>query len=297
VATVIEQMVTTLRGYWTGATGYQRLLYVVGTLLVAFSIVPAILLVASGGNVEGDTSWRKPVTFAEAFGLTAVTIAWVMTYLPKRRWIGWPIAVTLAIANTGEVAWVFLQQLRGVPSHFNEATAFDAGLFSGAGVLIGFATLAIVVVTVWSAFALTAPPSLALAIRAGLLLLLVGMGFGYLMIGNGGHTVGQAGELKLPHALGIHAAQALPLLAWLLLFTRFADRTQLLLTALGILGYAAAVAFSAAQAFSGRPPQDVGGLAVFGMTIGLAVVAAGYAVALVGLWQAGQRDKPVARPT
>lgn len=45
------------------------------------------------------------------------------------RFLGWLLAGALSLANTGEVFCVALQQWRGVPSHFNNSTPFDAAVF------------------------------------------------------------------------------------------------------------------------------------------------------------------------
>ena len=158
---------------------------------------------------------------------------------PQRALPGWLLAGTLGLANSGEVIWVSMQQWRGVPSHFNFETAFDAAAFSvgGAG-LIFFTGVVIVAVTLWTFVSLDAPPSIAVAIRAGLILLVAAQVFGGLIIQNGIAKVldpqtgeflseglesaslfGQAGMMKIPHGLALHAIQALPVLVLLLLFT------------------------------------------------------------------------------
>jgi hypothetical protein len=212
----------------------------------------------TGGPLEGDVSWRKPILFGEAFGLTCVSIAWFMTFLPRRPLLGWPLAFALGIANIYEVFWVSMQQWRGVPSHFNASTPFDAALFAAAGVMIFFTAAVTLTVTVWSFLSLRASPSLAWAIRCGLLLLLAGQMFGILIINHGSSTFGIAGNLKVAHALALHAAQLLPLLAWLLSHGAGVESRRLALTLAGIAGYTLLVAISAQQAFGGLAPLDLG---------------------------------------
>lgn len=136
-----------LRGYWEQAESYQRFLYAAGTLLVLSAVFHAVVLVATGGTLEGDVSWRKPILFGESFGLTCISIAWFLTFLPKRAWLGWSLAVALGLANSGEVVWVSLQQWRGVASHFNNSSAFDSLAFGAAGVLILITGIVILAVT------------------------------------------------------------------------------------------------------------------------------------------------------
>ena len=139
----------------------------------------------TGGSIEGDVSWRKPILFGEAFGLTSLSVAWFMTFLPKKRVRGWLLLGSLGVANFIEVFWVSLQQWRGVPSHFNFSTPFDAALFNANGVMIGFTVTVITIVAIWTLFSLQAPLSLAWAIRASMVLLVVAQIFGILILLNG----------------------------------------------------------------------------------------------------------------
>lgn len=68
----------------------------------------------------------------------------------------------LGLANFGEVFWVTMQQWRGVPSHFNYATPFDAAAFAAAGIMISVTASVIGLVMLWSWFSLQAPHALTL---------------------------------------------------------------------------------------------------------------------------------------
>jgi hypothetical protein len=144
--------------------------------------------------------------------------------------LGWLLAGPLGVASVAEVLLITMQRWRGVPSHFNEATAFDAGVFNAMGVMVAVAALVIAVVTVLSFTSLRAAPSMVVAIRVGLVLLVAGQLLGGAIIANGmgkseaqaiaaGSTFGAAGGMKVPHAVSLHAVQLLPALAWLLGFT------------------------------------------------------------------------------
>jgi hypothetical protein len=278
-----ERMLASLRGYRVEAQGYQKFLYGVGALLVLSAVFHTGVMLATGGSLEGDVSWRKPITFGESFGLTAISIAWIMTFLPKGRLLGWPLALALGLANLGEVAWVSLQQWRGVPSHFNNSTPLDAGLFALAGVLILFTGIVILAVTLLSFFSLKAPPSLAWAIRLGLLLLVASQFFGLLMIRQDSHTFGSAGAMKIPHALALHAAQVLPLLGWLLLFTKWTEGRRTRTVLVGAAGYTVVLAVSAFQTYTGRAPLDLSVGAALLLGIGALLLLAAYATTLLRL--------------
>lgn len=107
---LLRALGSSLRRYWTQAENYQKFAYLVGGVLIGSAVFHTGVLIATGGSLEGPLSWRKPILFGEAFGLTAISIAWVMTFLPKRRVIGWLLMGALGLANFGEVFWVSLQQ-------------------------------------------------------------------------------------------------------------------------------------------------------------------------------------------
>ena len=269
-----------LRGWWTQALDYQRFLYAVAAVLVLSAGVHTIVLLLTGGSIEGDVSWRKTILFGEAFGLTCLSVAWIMTFLQLRRSTGWMLAGTLGVANTGEVFWVSMQQWRGVPSHFNNATTFDAAAFGAGGGLIFFTGMVLVAVTILSFSSLKAPASLAWAIRSGLILLLASQAFGIAMISNGGNTFGVAGAGKLPHALALHAAQILPAIAIILMFVNRteAQRTRIVIQA--VVGYALLLGGTAFQTFSGLAPANVGPILGILLAAGALVLAVSFLQAL-----------------
>lgn len=168
-------------------------------------------------------------------------------------------------------------------------------LFILAGVSIAVVAVLVVAVTVLAFRHLDTSPAMALAIRVGLVLLLIGQALGGAIIGNGIGidrpptevdlaVFGAAGAMKIPHAAALHAIQALPLLAWLLSFTAMAETRRTRVVAVGALGYSALVAASGVQTFSGLAPLDLsvaGGL--LGL-VGLIVVAAAFGVVLTSLW-------------
>ena len=302
-AGLVRAIVATLRGYWTHAESYQKFLYVIGGLLVASAVFHLAVLLVTGGSWQGSVSWRKPILFGEAFGLTCVSFAWIMTFLPKRALPGWLLAGTLGLANSGEVIWVSMQQWRGVPSHFNFETAFDAAAFNvGGGGLIFFTGVVIVAVTLWTFVSLDAPPSIAVAIRAGLVLLIAAQVFGVLIIQNGIAKVldpqtgeflsegldsaslfGQAGMMKIPHGLALHANQALPVLALLLLFTGWEESRRTRVVLVATAGYVGLLAVGTLQTFTSRAPLDLAWLAALMLAVSVLLTAVPYAAALAAL--------------
>lgn len=297
-------MVSSLAGYWERRTPAQTFLYTVGAVLVALGLFHLGVFAVDGGPWGGPLSWRKPVSFGLSFGVTTLAVAWIATFLRLDRRTAWRLLGTFGVAMALEVGWVTVQAWRGVPSHFAE-DGLDQTLFILAGVSIVVVAVVLVMVTVLAFRRLDASPSMALAIRVGLVLLLVGQALGGAIIANGTAidrpptevdlaVFGAAGAIKVPHAAALHAVQVLPLLAWLLSFTAMAEVRRSRVVTAAALGYGAVVAASAVQAFSGLAPLDLsvaGGL--LGL-VGLVVVIAAFALALTALRrQPSSEEAPV----
>ena len=188
--------------------------------------VLAVLAVVDDRVLLGAPLWLKPLKFAISFVAYAGTLAWLLGRLEKRTMqrTGWVVVAASAV----EMAIIVGQAGRGVRSHFNTDTAFDANLFSVMGatiVVLWFATLAV-------ALRFLREPgrdrALATAVRLGLVVTLVGLLEGFVMVALNGHSVGvpdggpglpllgwstTGGDLRIAHFVGMHALQGLPLLA------------------------------------------------------------------------------------
>lgn len=214
-----------LRGFWTDGRRIERLSYLVGAVLLLSGLAHLGVQALLGGPWLGPVSWRKPTTFGLSFGLTAISVAWVSSFLRMGERLR---SVTLGgflLASVVEVTLISAQAWRGVPSHFNFETATDtritAVLAAGGGVL--FLTLGTLFVVSLRAQPWLAPP-LRAAVRLGFGALIGALVIGGVMIGigttlaRGGnpqaayHT---AGAFKLAHAVAMHGIALLPGLAWL----------------------------------------------------------------------------------
>jgi hypothetical protein len=304
----IGRLRATVRGWWADARGYQRLAYVVGAGLIAVGLAHAAIWAVAGGSASGALSWRKPTTFGISFGLTTVTLGWVATYLPVRPAIGWTAAGLLCAATSYEVAWVVVQHARGVPAHFNDTTPLDERLFIAGAVMVAIAILVIAAMTLAAIVHTTAPPPMALAIRAGLVGLLAAQATGMWMLLHGlalldadadpllqsMSTVGAAGSMKFAHAVPMHAIQVLAALAWLLSRSGRSQRRQAQLVALAVVGYGGLVGVALGRTSLGLAP--VGWLDAW--TLGYllaAVLLAAPAVAAVAAVTTQHRHAPSAR--
>ncbi len=229
----------------------------VGILMIALLGIAVVGLVADPRTVTGAPAWLKPAKFAASIAIYTLTLAWVFTYLPSwtrtRRIVGRVTAVVLLL----EWAIIALQAWRGVASHFNVGTPLDATLFSimGAAIVVQTVTSVAVAVALWRQE--FADRALGWALRLGMTITIVGAFTGGLMtrpsaaqlegmasarpMVGGAHTVGgpdggpglpgtgwslEHGDLRVAHFVGLHAVQALALLALLLPARRLTDRAR-----------------------------------------------------------------------
>jgi len=230
----------------------ERAAYSVGGLLILSGVIHGVVLLISGGAWEGPLSLRKPTTFGLSFGLTLINVTFIASFVPlKDRTRTWLLGV-FAAASALETLLVSLQAWRGVPSHFNVETSFDAAVAQVLAVG-GFTIVGIIVALTSAAFrdGTGLRPPLRLAIRAGLLALVAAQIAGGVMIGTGMQLVfggepqrayATGGWLKPAHAALMHGILVLPLLAWLASRTDWEERTQTRGVSIGIAVYALIVA-------------------------------------------------------
>jgi hypothetical protein len=282
------------RGFWDDVRGYQRLAYLVGVGLLLVGLAHAALWALAGGPAAGALSWRKPTTFGLSFGLTTLTLAWVASYLPVRPAVGWVAAGLLGAASSYEVAWVSVQHARGVPAHFNDTTPLDERLFIAGAVMVAIAIAVIAAMTLAAFVRTTAPAPMALAIRAGLVGLLAAQATGVWMLGHGlalvdadtdptlqsMSTFGAAGQMKVAHAVPMHAIQVLAVLAWWLSRSGLGQRRQTQLVALAVVGYGGLFGVALWRTSSGLGPVAPLDTSTLGYLPAAALVAAAAVAAI-----------------
>jgi hypothetical protein len=189
-----------------------------------------LLMIIDDRQLLNVDPWMKPARFAASIAVYLATMAWLLGELEKPRWLITAVAWGIAAAMLLEQVLITMQAARGVPSHYNDSTAFDSAVFSlmGFGVAANSAAVAVALLMFLLANGVKDPCYL-WGIRLGLLLFLLGSVEGFVMIGHGGHTVGAAdggpgmpltgwstiaGDLRVAHFLGIHALQFLPAAGW-----------------------------------------------------------------------------------
>jgi hypothetical protein len=293
---MIDDMKASLRGYWTDARPPQRLAYVVGALLIVVGLVHAVIWLFVGGTIEGPLSWRKPTTFGVSFGLATITLAWVAQFLALSDRGLRATLVPVVVADSIEVAWVSLQHARGVRSHFNDDTTFDSVLFDIGGIAVA---VTITVITIYTVRAFTTPqaaPSMVLALRVGLVIMLVSMAMGLWMIIRGTAmdvaspaTNGDSGSIKFAHAVGLHGIQTLIVLAWLLSFSGLAEAARVRVVALGAVGYTVLTGATVTFTVMGLEPLVHGVAGVLTTVVAVGLLALAYGRTLVALRQPSDR--------
>jgi hypothetical protein len=242
-------------------------LTVTGCLMMAALAASLVGLAVDPRIITGAPAWLKPAKFAASIALYTLTLAWIFTFIPEsvrtRRLVGWTTATALIV----ELVIIDLQAWRGTTSHFNVGTVFDGVLWTVMGLTIVVQSLSSVAVAVALWRQNISDRALGWALALGMTITIVGAFSGGLMAQPtraqvaaarsgqpmriaGAHTIGAAdggrgipgtgwslehGDLRVPHFLGLHAMQALPLVALGLRRRRFTEpaRVRLTLTAAG----------------------------------------------------------------
>lgn len=244
----------------------NSLLYYSGLVnIIGFAIcIP--LLVIDDRTITGINAWIKPMKFFLSVAIYLWTFGWLLHHVRNainRAFISWGILVCMAVENIA----IVLQAARGVPSHFNFQTYFDAMVFASMGVFIGINTflIAYTLVVFFTKGVSHTSNNMLIAWRAGLFLFLIGGISGGLMISQFAHTYGApdggpglpflswstvVGDIRPAHFITLHGLQAIPLFAWFV--SKNTTRPNLVLLSFFVL-YIIGCIWLHMQALSGRP--------------------------------------------
>jgi hypothetical protein len=221
--------------------------------LTGLLMLPPLALFAAGllldaRIVTGAPVWLKPAKFAASIAIYSFTLAWTFQYLRDWPRVRRTVRITTTAAMLIELVVIALQAGRGTTSHFNVGTPLDAVLFGIMGLTIVFQTLMSIAVAVALWRQTFDDRALGWALRFGISITIVGASIGGLMTRptsaqmaavrqegrmtiSGAHTVGavdggpglpgtgwsvEHGDLRVAHFIGLHAFQALPLMALLI---------------------------------------------------------------------------------
>ncbi|QEW04293.1 hypothetical protein [Microbacterium lushaniae] len=285
---------------------WHRPLLVFAVAMVALAVGAALMAVIDQRTVTGAGVWLKPLKFAVSGALYTVTLAWFIGQVQRGRRIADRAGTWVAIALSVEILLIFALAGAAQSSHFNISTPFHTVVWG-----IMAASIALVwVMTLLIAIAVVRNPgrdrARTLAAGSGIILALVGMGLGFLMtlptaaqIDDfqgvvGAHAVGVpdggpglallgwstvGGDLRIPHFLGMHALQAIPLALlaleilgrWVPVLSLPRARYRVLMIV--VIGFAATLANVTVQALIGQSIVHPRG----------AVLVAGVAIAVIGV--------------
>jgi hypothetical protein len=296
-------MTTLMRAMWSASPP----LTAVGLLMLALTPALGLAMVLDPRAILGAPAWLKPAKFAVSTGAFCLTMAALLVCLPAWRRLRAVVGWTTAIVFVVEVAIISLQAWRGTTSHFNVATPLDGALFAVMGALIALQTLMTTAVAVALFRTTLDDRALGWAVRLGLVLSIAGASTGGLMTAPtdvqlaaaragapmtvaGAHTVGAPdggpglpgtgwstghGDLRVPHFLGLHALQIIPLVA-LLLARRGVDAARRVRFVVGAtISYAALFALLLSQALRGQSVIAPDALTLAALAVWAAATIAG----------------------
>lgn len=287
----------------------QPLLALTVAVNLALLLVALIGLVIDPRTVLGAPTWMKTLKFTISVALYAGTLIWVLNAITRRprlvRFIGNASGVIFLI----EIGIIVLQAARGVPAHFNAATVLDGVLFSIMGIGITSMWALNVIAFVLLLREKMQTRAMTWAVRGGLMIALIGMALAFFMTSPnatqmaalqsgqrlsmiGAHNVnalvdGQTrmlpvlgwnldgGDLRIAHFIGLHAIQALPLLALWLRRRSLGDGAQTALVGIGGAAYLGVTLLTLWQALRSESIASPGTLTLtaLGVLIGGAALA------------------------
>jgi hypothetical protein len=182
--------------------------------------------------INGVSVWAKPAKFHISLAVQFATVAWGLSFLPAdqraRRSVQWPLVVMLVLGWL-ELLYITVQAARGEASHFNQSTWLYRALYT----LMGVGATAMLLIAMYFGARLWRHRAQGLWTEAAAVGLFwggfLGLAAGFYLGGQTGHHVGaavsdaagtglfswstQAGDLRVAHFVGMHAAQIIPFAA------------------------------------------------------------------------------------
>ena len=307
------------------AVAWHPPLMVLAGVMAVCAVACVVGLLVDPRTILGAPAWAKPLKFSLSIGLYAATWAWLIAHLPRRRALARRLGTVVAAALLVEQALIVWAVATGTTSHFNVSDGLHVVVWGTMAVAITVMYLC-TFATSLMLLALRLPtPALTVAVRAGALIALGGIGVAFLMTGPtgaqiasptgivGAHAVGVVdggpglavlgwstvgGDYRVAHFVGMHALQALPVAA--LLLAALGRRVpalrspvvQLRLVLVAAVAYAAATVLLTVQASAGQSVVHPAGLvAAAGVTLGGAAAVAA-ALVVVASISASRRAAP-----
>ena len=218
-----------------------QLIFAVISALAA--VAAAVLVFTDPRELLGAPLWMKPFKFFISAALLSATLAYLIPRIQKSQRLvqiaSWVIIVSLAV----ELILITWAAVRETTSHFNVSSPLAISIWAAMAGFITAVWIATMILTLVYVRSGDGDAKIKRAFSRGLFISLVGMGVAFLMTGPtsdqladfqgiaGAHTVGAqdggpglplfgwstvAGDLRIPHFVGLHALQVLPIAVWIL---------------------------------------------------------------------------------
>jgi hypothetical protein len=230
----------TSRGRLRRIFRWHRPLIVVAALMVICALLSVVGLVVDDREILGAPAWAKPLKFSASILLYTVTWAWLIAHLPRWRRLAHALGTVIAVTLVIEQLAIVWAAATGTTSHFNVSDSIHTTVWAIMAAAITIMYICTFATSLALFFTNLASPAITVAVRAGAVIALVGIGVAFLMTGPteaqlttptgiiGAHTVGSAdggpglpvlgwsttgGDYRVAHFIGMHALQILPLFA------------------------------------------------------------------------------------
>lgn len=286
---------------------WHRPLLVLAAAMVLLAAIAIVASLVDPREVTGANVWLKPLKFAISTAVYSVTLSWLLGQLTRMRRAAWIAGTVATIGLAIELVIITGFAAVGDTSHFNITTPLHTAAWSVMAISISVVWVMTLIVAIALFRNRLGDRARTLAIRAGALIAILGMALAFLMTGPhgdqisnyqgivGAHAVGVAdggpglpllgwstvaGDLRIPHFIGMHALQVLPLFAIALdvparRIPRLADETlRRRLVAVATATYLAVIGIVTVQALAGesvvRPST---GFAVAGIVVVVGALA------------------------
>jgi hypothetical protein len=291
---VVNRTKALVNRLWSGSP----LLTGTGLLMLVVLAASLVGLVVDSRIVTGVPVWLKPVKFAISTAVYMLTLAGIFTLLPEWRRTRRVVECVTAFVMVLEVGIIDMQAWRGTTSHFNVSTPFDAAMFliMGSAIVVQTITSIAVAVALWRQR--FADRALGWALRFAMMITIIGASTGSLMTRptaaqleevratgrmpiSGAHTVGapdggpglpatgwslEHGDIRIPHFLGLHAMQLLPLFALALRRRRLTESARVRLVVVAAASQLSLFAILLWQALRGQSLIEPDGVTRIALT-------------------------------
>lgn len=261
--------------------------FVTSVLLIHVVAIPIYLVAAivDPRMITNAPAFVKPLKFVISIAIYLGTFLALMMLAQRRRWWVHLIGNITALGLLMEITLITTQAIRGVPSHFNMTTPFNAMVYNIMGSTIVVVSIMNLLMGIWLLFQRLPDSVVAWALRMGVFISLAGMVVAFLMTSVptpaqraqmeagepltsfGAHSVGvedggpglpfvgwstEGGDLRIAHFVGLHGMQAMPLLAFVLNRTSLNRRQRMMFVIIGGLAYVGWLALLTWQALRGQ---------------------------------------------